>query len=234
VNDAAQTIAGNLLSDGRPYTIPMLNGCYREMQSDLQNNGYEGFNTQVILPQVPPSYIVDPAVQVYVSYQGCNDGYNTFANPHLPADMGTPLRLWERPSGTIADFTEMLPVNDGLPSRPQTGTLQQWDWQSQAIYFVGANTLTDVRLHYQRFYPDLVDGTSLVMVPWSDRALAFLMGRTFGAARGSPMWQYMNGQYDDALTSMVQMTSRKKQRGSHRRRPYGSTNSYGNSTMNWW
>ena len=234
VNDAAQSISGNLLSDSRPYTIPMLNGCYREMQSDLQNYGYEGFTTQVILNQIPPSYKTDPGVQVYVGFQGCNDGYNSFTNPHLPADLGIPLRLWERPSGTTQNFQEMLPVNDGLPSRPQSGTLQQWDWQSDAIYFVGANQLTDVRMRYQRNFPDLVDGTSIVMIPWSDRALAFLMGRTFGAARGSQMWQYMDQKYDEAMVSIMQMTGRKRQRGSHRRRPYGSSNSYGNSTAFWW
>ena len=234
VNDAAQNLAGNLLSNAQPYTIPMLNAAYREFQSDLQNNGYEQFTSEVVIPQLPPCYTVDPAVQVRLDYQGCFDGYNTFPNPHLPANLGTPLRLWERPSGTVQDFIQMLPVNDGLPSRPQSGTLQQWDWRGDAIYFVGSNMTIDLRLRYQSFFPDLVDGTSIVLVPWADRALSFLMGRTFGAARGSPMYTYMDAQYNEALISIVQMSSRKKQRGSHRRKPYGSSNSYINSTYGSW
>jgi len=234
VNDAAQSLAGNLLATSQPYTVPMLNSCYRELQSDLMNNGFEIFQNEYIVAQFPPSYITDPSVQCYLSFTGCFDGYNSFPNPHLPADLNTPLRLWERPSGTTQDYQEMLPVNDGLPSRPQTGTLQQWEWRGQEIYFVGANQLNDIRLRYIRYFRDLVDETSVVEIPWCDRALAFLMGRTFGAARGSPMWQYMDSKYDDALTSIVQATSRKKQRGSHRRRPYGSSNSYKTSSYGWW
>jgi hypothetical protein len=234
VNDAAQSLAGNLLSNSQPYTIPMLNSCYRKLQIDLINNGYEAMQTEVILLQVPPAYTVDPQVQIYVGYQGSNDGYNSFPNPYLPANLMIPLRLWERPTGTIQDYIEMQPVNDGLPSRPQSATLQQFDWRGEAIYFVGANQLNDIRLRFLQFFPDLADGTSIVLIPWSDRALSFLMGRTWGAARGSPMWQYMDTNYDEAMIDIVKPTSRKKQRGSHRRRPYGSSNAYYNSTYGWW
>lgn len=234
VNDAARSLAGNLLSDAQPYTFSMLNSCYRKLQIDMINNGLEATIAEVMMLQVPPAYTVDPAVRVYVGFQGSNDGFNSFANPFLPANLLIPLRMKERPSGTIQNMQEMLPVNDGLPFRPQTGTLQQWDWRGEAIYFVGANTLTDVWLRYQQSFPDLVDGTSIVLIPWADRALSFLMGRTFGAARGSPMWQYMDANYDEAVTDILKPSSRKKQRGSHRRRPYGSSSSYGNSTQYWW
>lgn len=234
VNDAAQTLAGNLLSDSRPYTFPMLNAAYRQLQIDLTNNGYDSFWQESILAQFPAVYKVDPQTQEYINYTGSFDGYNTFSSPVLPANMLLPLRLWERPSGSTQDYQEMLPVNDGLPSRPQTGTLQQWEWRNDSIYFVGVMNATDIRIRYLQFFSDLVDGTSIVNIPWSDRALAYLMGRMYGAMRGSPLWTYMQQNYDDALTSIVQSTSRKKQRGSHRRRPYGSSTSYWQSTMGWW
>lgn len=228
VNDAAQSLAGNLLADSRPYTFAMLNACYRELQSDLQNEGLETMFNEIIMVLMPGAYTVDPQVETYLSYTGCFDGYNSFPNPHLPPDLATPLLLWERPSGTIQNYQKMLPVNDGLPSRPQSGTLQQWDWRGGNIVFRGTvpNQYTDIRMRYVRLFRDIVDGTSLVEIQWADRALAFLMGRTFGAARGSPLWQYMDNNYESALVSLVQGTARKRQRGSHRRRPYGSSNTY--------
>ena len=235
VNDAARSLAGNLLSDAQPYTYPMLNAAYREFQSDLSNNGSEIMMVDnYLIAQFPPCYTVDPGVVCYLSSTGSFDGYNSFPTPTLPANLDTPLRLWERPSGSIQNFKQMSPVNDGLPSRPQSGTLQQWDWQGGQIIFVGANQLTDIRMRYIRFFSDIVDSTSMIEIPRCDRCLAFLMARTFGAARGSALWQAMDQKYDESLVSFVQPTSRKKQRGSHRRNPYGSSQSYGQSTQYWW
>ena len=234
VNDAAQTLAGNLLSDSRPYTFPELNAAYRQLQTDMMNGGWEGMQVEATATQFPPVYITDPDVRCYINFQGSNDGWNTFANPYLPANLYIPLRLQERPSGTVQNFREMLPVNDGLPSRPQSGTLQQWEWSGGAIYFRGSNQLTDIRIRYLQFFQDLTDGTSPVLIPRCDRALGYLMAKIYGAQRGSPLWQAMAGEYQEHLASLLIPTARKRQRGSHRRRPYGSSNTYWYSTYGGW
>lgn len=228
VNDAAQTISGNLLSDSQPYTFPMLNSVYRTMQEDLTDGGVETFTQETILTQVPiTAFPNDPSVQVYINYTGCFDGYNTTANPHLPAGMIGPLRLWERQSGnTAACFREMQPTNDGLPSRPAYSYLQQWEWRNDTLYFCGALQQNDIRLRYNQYFPDLVDGDSQVQIPRADRALSYLLGREFAAARGSQMFQYMADNYEMAMERFIKRTARRKQRGSHRRRPYGSSNAF--------
>lgn len=226
INDAAQSISGAILTDTAPYTMELLNAAYRDLQHELINSGVETFSKESILLNVlaiNTAVSGDPSAQVYVSYTGYNDGVATYANPVLPVDMIVPLRLWERQNGTTEDFVQMDPVNDGLPSSSQTARLRLWDWRGDAIYMPGAIQANDLRLRYAAYLADLTSGSSLVMILRSKNALAYFTAAQFAAARGSPAADALRATGLEFVKQMTVRTSRKKQRGEHRRIPYGGT-----------
>ena len=133
----------------------------------------------------------------------------------------------------------MFPAYDGLPSITQTSYLRLWEWRCllsdnslQAIFFLGALQNQDIRLRYWNLLPDLVLGTpspygdgtatgTFLPVVRAGRTLAHYIAWAFANARGSPLAAGFLAEGDNALNEMLRSTSRRKQRGSHRRRPYG-------------
>lgn len=229
-NDAARSLAGNLLSNSQPYTFEDANRAYEDLQYELANHGYEDmiFDTVInALPACDASVVTDPAIQLYISYSGFFDGVNILGTPVLPNDMMIPLRLWERQSGTLQNFYQVSPVNDGLPSIGRNGSLRYWDWINNTIYLVGATQVQDVRLRYVRRLQALVDGDSLVQIPDSKDAMANLIAYTFAKSRGSQLADSFKADAMEDITRMCTRTSRKKQRGSHRRIGYGQRQSSG-------
>lgn len=233
-NDAALGISGNLLSDAQPYTFPYLNAAYRDLQEQLTDAGYETFPSETQLTQIPAiSVNPDPSIQVSISYTGYNNGTANFQNPYLPIDMLGPLRLWERQSGVNAQYIPMFPTNDGLPSISQGYQFRYWEWKQDQIWMVGATQVNDLRLRYNSVLPDLVDGTSPVLIVRCDRALAYMVVAEFALSRGSPAVEALVAKADDCIGKMTNRTARKKQRGSHRRTPYGSAQGSGAWGSSW-
>lgn len=226
-NDAALGIQGNLLSDNQPYTFPMLNAAYRDLQDELTDAGFETFPAEAELTQVPAiSVNPQPGLQVSIDYNGYNNGTQNFDSPYLPIDMVGPLRLWERQSGANAQYIPMGPANDGLPSVAQGYRFGVWEWRQDKIWMVGATQINDLRLRYNSILPDLVDGDSPVLVLRSDRALAYALVAEWAGARGSPMAAALVAKANECIGKMTNRTARKKQRGSHRRMPYGSSQGF--------
>ena len=118
----------------------------------------------------------------------------------------------------------MFPVNDGLPSRVKQGRLIEFDWRGDAIWLVGATQSNDIRIRYNQFLPELVLGgsPSAVLILRSDRALAYKIAKIFAEGRGSELAASFENSYQAFLKHMTSRTARRKQRGQHRRRPYGS------------
>ena len=222
-NDAAQTIAGSILSDAQPYTLVMLNSCFRDLQRELVNRGVETFVKETIITGLVQATTNDPSVQTYLAYTGYFDGTVMNASPTLPGDMIMPIRLWERQTGmSTSPFYPMRPTNDGLPTIAQTGRLAWWEWKNDTLYFVGATQSNDVRVRYWTFLVDLVDANSPVPIFDAANCLAHKVAKQFGAARGSPLAQYMQAEEQRYFQQIVTRTARKKQRGQHRRKPYGT------------
>lgn len=233
-NDAAQSIAGSILADTQPYTIVMLNSCFRDLQRELVNRGVELFVKESIIVGLGAATTNDPSVQIYLSYTGYFDGTNLNASPVLPQDMIAPIRLWERQTGmSTSPFYPMRPTNDGLPTIAQTGRFAWWEWKNDTVYFVGATQSNDVRVRYWSFLQDLVDATSIVPIFDAANCLAHKLAKEFGSARGSPLAQYMAAEEQRYLQQIVARTARKKQRGQHRRRPYGGQHSPIGTRFGW-
>src|SRR5580693_7634381 len=162
LNDAA----GNLFTD--TVLIPYANSAYRKVQRALANVGSSGFLCDDVLLVVTAVANTDPSVQVSIT--------DATAPPNqLPTDLLVPLKLWERPNGSSDDFVEMTDLTNhgGLPSQAQDVNLIYWEWRSDGLYFIGATQDTQIRLRYERTYPDLVDATSPVLVRNAQEAIAY-------------------------------------------------------------
>jgi hypothetical protein len=209
LNDAA----GNLFTDS--VLLPYVNSGYRKAQRALAAAGQESFLVDDLLIVVPAVAQVDSSLQVMI-----ND--NTAPPNQLPTDLLVPLALWERPKGSSEDFSPMvdLSARGGLPAIQQEATLRFWEWRQDGIWFAGATQDTQIRLRYQKSYPDLTDATSTVLVRNAQEAIAYAGAAMAALARGSQFAERFDGIAADAREDLITATVRRDQTGGHRRRPY--------------
>lgn len=207
LNDAA----GNLFTD--TVLIPYLNAAYRKVQRALENVQSGSQLSDDTLLVVAAVATVDPAAYVFIT---------DATTPQLPTDLVVPLRLWERPNGSSDDFVEMIDLSEqgGLPSEPQGSTLRFWEWRADGIYMLGATQDTQVRLRYRKAFPDLVDGTSSVLIRNAQEVLAFFTAAMASAARGAPQAARWDDAGADALEDLVARATQREQYAGRRRRPY--------------
>jgi len=209
LNDAA----GNLFTDG--VLLPYANAAYRKVQRALANVQSGTFLTDDALLVIPAVSAVDTSLQVAVT--------DATAPPNqLPTDLLVPLKLWERAAGSSDAFAEMadLTGHGGLPSREQGSSLQFWEWRSDGMYFLGAIRDTQIRLRYEKAFPDLGDATSPVLVRNAQEAIAYFTAAMASAARGAPQALRWDLAGADALEDLVQRATQREQHSTRRRRPY--------------
>ncbi len=48
-----------------------------------------------------------------------------------------------------------------------------WEWRQDGLYFVGATQDTQIRLRYQKSFPDFTDGTNVVLIRNAQEAIAY-------------------------------------------------------------
>jgi hypothetical protein len=211
LNDAA----GNLFTDA--VLLPYVNSGYRKVQRALANIGSGTFLSDNVLLIVPAIAQVDASVQVSIT--------DATAPPNqLPPDLLAPEKLWERASGSSDDFCEMtdLTGHNGLPSEPQTQMLRFWEWRADGLYFIGATQDIQIRLRYQKSYPDLSDATSPVLIRNAQEAIAYCAAAMAGAARGAPQAERWDAAGADALEDLIARAAQRDQQTSRRRRPFSS------------
>jgi hypothetical protein len=216
LNDAA----GNLFTD--TVLLPYVNAAYRKAQRALANTQSGSFLTDNVLLVVSAVPEVDPSVQVSIT--------DATAPPNqLPPDLLVPVKLWERANGSSDDFVEMtdLTDHDGLPSEPQSESLRFWEWCADGLYFIGATQDTQIRLRYQKSYPDLVDSTSPVLIRQSQEVLAYAAAAMAGAARGAPQAERWDAAAADALEDLVVRATQREQQTGRRRRPFSARMGFG-------
>jgi hypothetical protein len=112
--------------------------------------------------------------------------------------------------------------HDGLPSEPQGQTLRYWEWRADGLYFLGATQDTQIRLRYQKSYPDLTDSTSPVLIRNAQEALAYATAAMAGAARGAPQAERYDAAAADALEDLLLRATQREQQTGRRRRPFSA------------
>lgn len=163
LNDAIQSISGDILTDLAAFTPQTVNNAWRRLQEYLSDRGFSKFDSEIIFTNVPAWGSTDPGVFVFFNWATYNDGVNPWPNPVLPQDMMSPLELYERATGSNGIFLPMDQQLNGLPTaNPGTSAGARdnlnrlWEWRGDAIYLPGALQATDIRMRYASYLPDFV------------------------------------------------------------------------------
>lgn len=227
-NDQGLSTAGSplQLGDTAPSTFTLLNAGWRMLQRVMTNYGLGTFVKTTIISSCPVNGSTDPGLQAYISFTGYFDGVQMHPDPFLPPDMLGPLRLRERQSGAQQTFQQMYPTNDGLPQRKAVIWFRDWNWENDVINLVGATQVNDIDLRYNSWLPDLTpdnEGLGSNQIPLLRCAdiLGAYTAAAFGASRGSQAVPTLMGIGDAGIKQLALTQARQKQRGQHRRIPYG-------------
>lgn len=225
VNDAWNGGAGRILTDSAPFTIEYLNSALEELQDDLGNNGVITLTIDnVILTPVTPPPVIDPSIQVSISYEGYFDGSIMHATPALPGDLAMVDFLWERVTGSCDAFLPMHEPQSSLPSRLQGTFLREWEYRTDAIWMVGSTQTEDLRLRYQTRFPTIAAGTSLtnvqVNILASTNALATLVAYQYARARGAQQFPAISADADKQKFKILNRYARHQQGQPCHRQPY--------------
>jgi hypothetical protein len=237
LNDAA----GSVFSDGA--LMPFFNLAYDAMWSELANNGDETFIEDEYFLIVPGISGGDPSAQVVISDTACviqqAGGAVTFNNPAeaappnvLPGDMYRPVKLWERPAGSNFGFAEMSDRTSkgGLPAQMGAGTtcLGFFEWRSDGLAFLGAESDVQVKVRYQKMLLPTSDPTASIAVRNGLNFLTFQTAYLASKSKGSTRAAEWKADADENMEKMISAVVRTDQKPVRRR-----AHSQGNKRSAW-
>lgn len=161
LNDAIQSINGEILTDLAAFTPQVINNAWRRLQEYLADRGFSKFDTEIIFTNVPAWGATDPGLFASFDWSGYSDGANPWPAPVLPQDLITPRELFERAHGSNGIFLPMDRMFNGLPTaNPGTSAGARdnlnrlWEWRGDSIYLPGALQATDIRMRYAAYTAD--------------------------------------------------------------------------------
>lgn len=227
INDMIRQAGGAILTDTAPFTIVFLNAAIRKTQRYLANNG---LLSQVvdnwILTPITPVANSDPGTQVFIGFNGYNDGAATHATPALPPDLLLPLDIAQRQTNSGQQFTPMWPARSGLMSRIPGPYFGEWEWRGDALRMVGCQNTMDIRIRYEQSVARITPGTNLqtATIPIMDGedALTFALVTYYSFSRGSAQRQEANAGWLDACDQLINRYVRKDQRIAVRPKGYAA------------
>jgi hypothetical protein len=230
VNDTFPGIAGaqgRILTNDAPFTLPYFNEALRQTQRKLRNEGVKfPIKENVILVDLTPIVTIDPAVQVFVSYNGYFDGTVMHASPQLPNDFVQPITVEERQTGSNLPFGGMEQPQGGLPSLFQSNWFRVWSWVNYQLRFPGSIQAKDIRLRYRSGQPPLnvlpaQFATTVVNILDCESAMANFIAKLYAQARGAADITMLETAFEDAISEMALEYVRQQQSVNIRRPPYG-------------
>jgi hypothetical protein len=226
-NDAALSIAGNVLSDTQPYVFILLDGAFRALRKMLTSEGVSTFSKTVIVqgltPVAAPGGIVDPTIQVQLSYTGYYDGVLNHGNPTLPPDLLEPLELWERQNGTQNKWNPLRPASDSINTSSQGTTFGEWLWETDILFLPGATLTNDIKIKYLYKMAMLTAPNQPVPIKDCMEALAALFVAFAARSRGgSAVAADYEAQARIFVKGMVNPTARREGYANFQRKPFRS------------
>jgi len=140
---------GRIFTNDSPFTLPFLNEALDWMNRALRNEGVTfPIRDNVIIYQIPPQAINEPAVNVRVGFDGYFDGQTMHGTKKLPGDLMQPLVLQQRVSGTQLPFARMSEAQEGLISSFPQQFFGQWEWINYEIRLNGSLQTMDLMFRY--------------------------------------------------------------------------------------
>lgn len=230
---------GQIITDNpaiSPFTQPFLNSAIRELYRELRNVGQPTLiKDNVIVSGLTPVNSPrnglgspDPAVQVYLGFNGYFDGLTINSNLLLPSDVITVERVYERQTNTDNVFIPMQQPQFGLPSRPQTSRLVEWEWRNDNIWMVGSTQTNDLRLRYWCSLPLFFSSTldfNTTFVPIIDcvDAVAYKTAVKYATMLGSPGLADLKVEAAEQMRQLKLQHVRRAQSIDYSRIPYGES-----------
>ena len=191
VNDTFDGGAGQINTDTAPWMKPFLNSAIRDLYSELRIVGDMRVIVDNAIVSLPALAQAEPTRQVALTYQGFYNGATWAATPFLPPDLMWMMKVWQRPTGTAANFYPMQIASAGLPGVYQGSTMGMYEMRgNNEMWMSGATLATDIRMRYMAVFPDIVGDSidfSNTFVPIQDctNAIAHKMVANY-AQRLSP------------------------------------------------
>lgn len=216
-----------------PFVQPFLNSAIRALYRELRNCGdpaliFDSVNIFGLTPINGANGLgnPDPATQVYISQGGYYDGQTINNLLALPSNVMYMEKLWERENGTNNSFTPMHQAQGGLPSRPQTPTLCEWEWRNNNINMVGSTGIRDVRMRYWGslptfFSPTLDFASTFVPIIDSTDALAYKAATMYARMLGSPGLADLAAEARQQMFELKNAVTKRAQSIEYHRQPYG-------------
>lgn len=234
VNDTFRGLRGEqgrILSNSAKFTLPFFNDALKTIGRKLRVEGVKWpVEDNYIMFNVTALAETNPAIQIYIGYDGFFDGIKINPIPRLPPNLAQPYDLWEQNAGSGLPFYPMAQPQGGLPSCIQGPRLGVWEWRKNRIYMVGSTQTKNLRLkflsgvpNYFTIDPLLFDETPVGIADCST-AMANLIAAAYGGARGGDA-QGIAGcltAADDAIEDMANEAIRRQQTQTFRRRSYNS------------
>jgi len=235
---AGVTIQG--YGTGKKYTdtilLPYVNSAYRGLQRALKAAGSTELKEASAFVEVPGLTFTDSSAQVFLSFEGLTidsdaDPAPEFSVPplgQLPADLLTPVKVWERRSGSSDEFIPLVDLSEtgGLPSRPQGSVLGIYEWAGDSLVFLGATQDNAIKLRYERSLPAVNDGAAQLFVLNSEDYHAFAVAATASASRGGREGQQWAANAEDCKENLIAAEVRRQQAVPRRRRAFSSRQGY--------
>jgi len=216
-----------------------MNSAIREVRRDCGIMGQPTFiRDNYLLLGLPPVNsvlgvgVMNPAAQQSLTFTGFFDGLVINPNFLLPADLLQPLELWERLTGTPAEFSQMRQSTGPLQPRNQVFALRDWEFRGNAVWFNGAIQSRDVRMRYigslaSLAAPSIDWSMTFVPIPDCQEAVADKIAVRYGRRLGSAQIQDLVTQADRSMLRLRQTVVRARQRIDNRRPMYsGDGNDY--------
>jgi len=211
---------GDIFADSEPYVIEFLNSAIDYVTNKLTDAGVETNTKETYLYNVPVSaFPADPNAQIYIDYNGTNDGRMNYPTPSLPSDMEMPLKIWSRQTGTNNAFVPVGWAPDGLGVRGlQVYQRVNADWDQNTLYLNACAIPLDLRIRYICPTPSVASLQEYIPIGNAKEALANCCAAKFELSRGNPLAGGFLNECDKAIDTIVNRTQRRKDRVQYRRK----------------
>jgi hypothetical protein len=230
MNDAIQSLAGDILTDAQPFTQEMANDAWRRLQSFLANLGYSRLKKPLALYGLPVVAVTDPAEWTSLTWTGYFDGTSYWPSFAFPPDFILPLRVSERITGTQSRWCPMEMAKDQLPAIRKGVYNGWWLWENDTLYMPGSVYSMDLRFEYAAFLPDFVTSGSVqwyqqpVPIMRAKNALSYYICAEAAGARSDMDSDPFIVKAEQEARLIVNQEVSQRQRTPARRRCYGGAN----------
>ena len=181
--------------------LPVLNSAWRELQTELAQNGVK---SQVVT----------------VSNLAAAANATVITTP--PSDMILPYEMWERKNGTTDEFVPVQLVDD-IPDEDLTEELRWWKWENGAVGFLGATVARDIKLQYEKAQADFTAAANTIPIPYAEDFLAWTAAALMARSRGQrDLYRDYREESRLKLDNLLRLHVRGNQRLPRRQRAYGA------------